>query len=293
MIFQQICVLSSALNPAPSSSLSLLYPLKVWTGCCGPLWTWSWTCRCPGRGRLGWRRSCGCCGSWRRSWRRRGSRARKSCPPGSKKTNASGCSSGRPRNRWTYRRVSRPPVEPLSTCYMVKSVSVSSFALNVQMKQIILQRALSFFFLLSQYSCPAGIKTLCFCSLQTREEQQQEKRVEKMMKAAAKDVHKIRGQSRKEVPEVQTFRYEKHRHHHRFIRGAVWRWRPHRARWWCHCLLCVVSERRWRSSHEQRPASPTCRPTTCREAFQSIFLPESFPAVPSPTKQTSGGIMKN
>uniref|UniRef100_I3KHT5 WW and C2 domain containing 1 n=1 Tax=Oreochromis niloticus TaxID=8128 RepID=I3KHT5_ORENI len=41
---------------------------------------------------------------------------------------------------------------------------------------------------------------------QTREEQQQEKRVEKMMKAAAKDVHKIRGQSRKEVPEVQTFR---------------------------------------------------------------------------------------
>lgn len=146
MIFQQICVLSSALNPAPSSSLSLLYPLKVWTGCCGPLWTWSWTCRCHGRGRLGWRRNCGCCGSWRRSWRRRGSRARKSCPPGSKKTNASGCSSGRPRNRWTYRRVSRPPVEPLSTCYMVKSVSVSSFALNVQMKQIILQRALSFFF---------------------------------------------------------------------------------------------------------------------------------------------------
>lgn len=78
-----------------------------------------------------------------------------------------------------------------------------------------------FLFLLSQYSCPAGIKTRCFCSLQTREEQQQEKRVEKMMKAAAKDVHKIRGQSRKEVPEVQTFRYEKHRHHHRFIRGAV------------------------------------------------------------------------
>lgn len=27
-----------------------------------------------------------------------------------------------------------------------------------------------------------------------------------MMRAAAKDVHKIRGQSRKEVPEVQTFR---------------------------------------------------------------------------------------
>ncbi|XP_045895350.1 protein KIBRA [Micropterus dolomieu] len=41
---------------------------------------------------------------------------------------------------------------------------------------------------------------------QTREEQLQEKRVEKMMRAAAKDVHKIRGQSRKEVPEVQTFR---------------------------------------------------------------------------------------
>uniref|UniRef100_A0A8D3DCS6 WW and C2 domain containing 1 n=1 Tax=Scophthalmus maximus TaxID=52904 RepID=A0A8D3DCS6_SCOMX len=37
-------------------------------------------------------------------------------------------------------------------------------------------------------------------------EQLQEKRVEKMMRAAAKDVHKIRGRSRKEVPEVQTFR---------------------------------------------------------------------------------------
>ncbi|KAM9781784.1 protein KIBRA [Syngnathus typhle] len=41
---------------------------------------------------------------------------------------------------------------------------------------------------------------------QTQEEQLQEKRVEKMMRAAAKDVHKIRGRSRKEVPEVQTFR---------------------------------------------------------------------------------------
>ncbi|XP_056140366.1 protein KIBRA [Lampris incognitus] len=41
---------------------------------------------------------------------------------------------------------------------------------------------------------------------QTREEQLQEQRVEKMMRAAAKDVQKIRGQSRKEVPEVQTFR---------------------------------------------------------------------------------------
>lgn len=41
---------------------------------------------------------------------------------------------------------------------------------------------------------------------QTAEEQLQEQRVEKMMRAAAKDVHKIRGQSRKEVPEVQTFR---------------------------------------------------------------------------------------
>jgi protein KIBRA len=42
--------------------------------------------------------------------------------------------------------------------------------------------------------------------MQTREEQLQEQRVEKMMRAAAKDVHKIRGQSRKEVPEVQSFR---------------------------------------------------------------------------------------
>lgn len=44
---------------------------------------------------------------------------------------------------------------------------------------------------------------------QTQEEQLQEKRVEKMMRAAAKDVHKIRGQSRNEVPEVQTFRWGK------------------------------------------------------------------------------------
>ncbi|XP_039633886.1 protein KIBRA [Perca fluviatilis] len=42
--------------------------------------------------------------------------------------------------------------------------------------------------------------------IQTREEQLQEKRVEKMMRAAAKGVHKIRGQSCKEVPKVQTFR---------------------------------------------------------------------------------------
>ncbi|TRY96157.1 hypothetical protein DNTS_028349, partial [Danionella cerebrum] len=41
---------------------------------------------------------------------------------------------------------------------------------------------------------------------QTQEEQLQEKRVEKMMRAAAKDVHKIRGQSLKEVPGVQSFR---------------------------------------------------------------------------------------
>uniref|UniRef100_A0A9J7XIV5 WW and C2 domain containing 1 n=1 Tax=Cyprinus carpio carpio TaxID=630221 RepID=A0A9J7XIV5_CYPCA len=41
---------------------------------------------------------------------------------------------------------------------------------------------------------------------QTHEEQLQEQRVEKMMRAAAKDVHKIRGQSLKEVPGVQSFR---------------------------------------------------------------------------------------
>uniref|UniRef100_A0A8C9WWA2 WW and C2 domain containing 1 n=1 Tax=Sander lucioperca TaxID=283035 RepID=A0A8C9WWA2_SANLU len=45
--------------------------------------------------------------------------------------------------------------------------------------------------------------------IQTHEEQLQEKRVEKMMRAAAKGVHKIRGQSCKEVPKVQTFRWEK------------------------------------------------------------------------------------
>uniref|UniRef100_A0A8C7YPD4 WW and C2 domain containing 1 n=1 Tax=Oryzias sinensis TaxID=183150 RepID=A0A8C7YPD4_9TELE len=37
-------------------------------------------------------------------------------------------------------------------------------------------------------------------------EQLQEKRVEKMMRTASKDVHKIRAQSRKELPEIQTFR---------------------------------------------------------------------------------------
>ncbi|KAG9351944.1 hypothetical protein JZ751_023195 [Albula glossodonta] len=41
---------------------------------------------------------------------------------------------------------------------------------------------------------------------QTEEEQLHEQQVERMMRAAAKDVHKIRGQSRKEVPEVQSFR---------------------------------------------------------------------------------------
>lgn len=65
---------------------------------------------------------------------------------------------------------------------------------------------------------PPGIRPVNFIAIcspplvlatQTQEEQLQEKRVEKMMRAAAKDVHKIRGQSRKEVPEVQTFRWEK------------------------------------------------------------------------------------
>ncbi|KPP72115.1 protein KIBRA-like, partial [Scleropages formosus] len=41
---------------------------------------------------------------------------------------------------------------------------------------------------------------------QTKEEQLQEARVERMMRAVAKDVQRIRGQSRKEVPEVQSFR---------------------------------------------------------------------------------------
>lgn len=41
---------------------------------------------------------------------------------------------------------------------------------------------------------------------QTKEELQQEQRVERMMRVAVKDVHKISGQSRKEMPEVQSFR---------------------------------------------------------------------------------------
>lgn len=84
----------------PCPPYSLPCRLKVWTDSCGRPWTWSWTCRCLGRGRPGWRRSFGCYGSWRRSWRRRGSRARESCRPGSKKTNASGSSLNKPRNRW-------------------------------------------------------------------------------------------------------------------------------------------------------------------------------------------------
>ncbi|XP_056253844.1 protein KIBRA isoform X1 [Seriola aureovittata] len=68
----------------------------------------------------------------------------------------------------------------------------------------------------SRFSAQVCLSCVCLSSelntcllvllVQTREEQLQEKRVEKMMRAAAKDVHKIRGQSRKEVPEVQTFR---------------------------------------------------------------------------------------
>lgn len=54
-----------------------------------------------------------------------------------------------------------------------------------------------------------GSLTVCLTAHrlpQTQEEQLQEQRVEKMMRAAAKEVHKIRGQSRKEGPEVQSFR---------------------------------------------------------------------------------------
>lgn len=81
-------------------SFSLLCRSRVWTASCGLLWTWKWTCRCLGRDRPGWTKSCTCCGSWRPSWRRRGSRARESCRRGSEKTNASGSSSSRRRNRW-------------------------------------------------------------------------------------------------------------------------------------------------------------------------------------------------
>lgn len=84
----------------PPPSFSLLCPSRVWTASCALLWTWNWTCRCLGRDRPGWTESCTCCGSWRPSWRRRGSRARGSCPPGCEKTNASGSSSSRLRNRW-------------------------------------------------------------------------------------------------------------------------------------------------------------------------------------------------
>lgn len=59
--------------------------------------------------------------------------------------------------------------------------------------------------------------------LQTREEQLQEKRVEKMMRAAAKDVHKIRGRSRKEVPEVQTFRWGKRHCVHHTQQRPYWK----------------------------------------------------------------------
>lgn len=51
--------------------------------------------------------------------------------------------------RQAEKQVNLPPSVQASrgaSVHVVKSVSVSSFALNVQMKQIILQRALSFFF---------------------------------------------------------------------------------------------------------------------------------------------------
>lgn len=84
----------------PFPCVSLLCPSRVWTASCGLLWTWNWTCRCPGRARPGWTRSCTCCGSSRPSWRRPGSRARGSSRRGSARTSASASSSSRPRSRW-------------------------------------------------------------------------------------------------------------------------------------------------------------------------------------------------
>uniref|UniRef100_A0A3Q4BLF7 Uncharacterized protein n=1 Tax=Mola mola TaxID=94237 RepID=A0A3Q4BLF7_MOLML len=57
-----------------------------------------------------------------------------------------------------------------------------------------------------QRELPAWVQEDERFRLLLKQAEKQEKRVEKMMRAAAKDVHKIRGQSRKEVPEVQTFR---------------------------------------------------------------------------------------
>lgn len=47
---------------------------------------------------------------------------------------------------------------------------------------------------------------VCFASQVDRAEHKSELQTDKMMRAAAKDVHRLRGQSCKEPPEVQSFR---------------------------------------------------------------------------------------
>lgn len=51
--------------------------------------------------------------------------------------------------------------------------------------------------------CPTLV---CFASQVDRAEHKSELQTDKMMRAAAKDVHRLRGQSCKEPPEVQSFR---------------------------------------------------------------------------------------
>ena len=61
--------------------------------------------------------------------------------------------------------------------------------------------------LLEAQRTPHNLTALPALALQVdRAERQSELQTDKMMRAAAKDVHRLRGQSCKEPPEVQSFR---------------------------------------------------------------------------------------
>lgn len=212
---------------------------RVWTASCGLLWTWNLTYRCLGRGRPGWTRSCTCCGSWRPSWRRRGSRARESCQPGSEKTNGSGSSSSRLRNKW---------VDVLRCKYMRARRRSGQ-------DRIIFEY---FLLRLTRSSCRRSVWKRCWGQqprTSTRSEARAAKRSPRSRPSGeTRAFASIAPLNARLIPPCCS--------------------RPHPVP-----PAGVFSERRWPSSHEQRPASPTCRLTTCREAFQSV-PPQSYPALP-------------
>lgn len=213
-------------------SFSLLCRSRVWTASCGLLWTWNWTCRCLARDRPGWTKNCTCCGSWRPSWRRRGSRARESCRRGSEKTNASGSSSSRLRNRWVDFCLSAPARAD-------EGITLEPFLLR-----------------LVRSSCRRSGWKRCWG--------QQQRTSTRSGARAARRSPKSRPSGERTVPVMkQPLAFCRHGDPDLLVPPAD-----------------VFSERRWPSSHERRPASPTCRPMTCREAFQSVARP-SGPASPS------------